>query len=579
MNNAIEDQLKKLIDKHLSEEGVYELVNNDDDVEHVLSILQENYEIQKRETATEGCLKVVIGTCSSLLGIRGRLTSHVQLGKQQFESGPCAIENPPNSPGGGNALFDMNCLFKISDDENQSLLQQRSPLDLTIMNVIDNYKQVLCQVAIPWREALTCQSVSLDVEGKSLSSSVPVCNINVHMEYIPTKGNTYVTKAKLAEQAAMELETERQRCLTLLNYTRRWLGNITSGRMVTPTAYLSGGELRLMRATDFITPVDTAPKVLCTPMHAARFVSLLQNPSCRSNAPACEPSSSVDTRYPPTILFATSTATTLEKATTLVSLLLGFHLDAYVACGINELGDPAYAVIERRQQQEVSAFWNPESGRKYTPKDPLVRSFISEVHCAFDDNKFYANSQVSCAVAETCFRLEEEHLWRVFDPGVGVGEKIVFPELRAPVGGDKERTLSDSVEELLVIKCREYRDGLALGGTVTRKGRIADVLLQSLWLYEQQAVTYKSLDSQKLFENSCSQVVPPLTTLRALPVNHNHCDGGSIFLSLLASPELRSLLETPNANTSIVIRSKVTCYPEDVMSTWTVVAAVYNSTE
>ena len=578
MNDAIEDQLKRLLNKHFIEEGVYDLVTTEDDVDEVLEILNDNYEINKKETSGEGYLRVVLGKCKSMFGISGTVRFYLEMNNHRYLSDNFQIEMIDKTSEGEVSL-NLTHLFKLSKTETETLLQQKQLLELYLFVNSNGLILPIGHCNIPWRSSLIGNTPSLELSLSSYRSSIPVCLIDVQLEYVPAAGKLLTTEAKLSEQLSLEREGERQRSLTVINYTKKWIGNLSPDRHIITTVEVVG-SCDIICVTNFIQPIESAAKLLNTPMHAARFISLLGD-SRLSHSSNCEPSPNMEVWHPPGSLLAAGSALPAEKATLLCSLLLGFKLDAYVGTGVDMLGAKVFVVLIKEGDTDGVSVWHPETGKKFPWKDKSVLNHIKEIHSVFNDNNLFVNLQSICNIHDVCYRFNENHLWKSFDPTVaksGMQGRIFFPNLRPP-SGNNETKLSQGIEQSLVLKCTEYRDGLALGGTVTCKGQIADAMSQSLWLCELQAITLKELDPHKLFESSCMAAVPSKCTLRAIPINHNHSQPDCIFSSIISSPDIRSLLETSNSNTCITIKSKVTIYPEDVTSTWTIVAVFYNNIE
>lgn len=131
-----------------------------------------------------------------------------------------------------------------------------------------------------------------------------------------------------------------------------------------------------------------ADRILDSPLHAARFVSLI--PFERMEAPG---SDKVEVWHSMQAFLARGCGDAEDHAVLLCNLLIGFGLDAYVAVGTNGEGSHAW-VVERQSQaggKHKIQFWESLHGTKMMSDDPRVHRFYRTVGSVFNHQGFFAN--------------------------------------------------------------------------------------------------------------------------------------------------------------------------------------------
>lgn len=155
-----------------------------------------------------------------------------------------------------------------------------------------------------------------------------------------------------------------------------------------------------------------ADRLLDSPLHAARFVSLI--PFERLEAPGAD---KVEIWHSMQAFLSRGCGDAEDHAVLLCNLLIGFGLDVYVAVGTNGEGSHAW-VIER---QFVSAnkyktiFWESLHGSKMASDDPKVHRFYRTIGCIFNNRSFYANIQEDDRVFAVNWDLEDEFHWKAMN--------------------------------------------------------------------------------------------------------------------------------------------------------------------
>lgn len=191
-----------------------------------------------------------------------------------------------------------------------------------------------------------------------------------------------------------------------------------------------------------------ADRILDSPLHAARFVSLI--PFQRLEAPGAE---KVEIWHSMQAFLARGCGDSEDHAVLLCNLLIGFGLDAYVVVGTNGEGSHAW-VLQRQanaspsgvKSQHKIIFWESLTGQKMEVDDPRVHRFYRNVGCVFNNKSFFANVQADDRVVNTNWDLEDEYMWKSMarqqieslQPSNGVG--YLMPSHTINIA-DEEKTL------------------------------------------------------------------------------------------------------------------------------------------
>lgn len=160
-----------------------------------------------------------------------------------------------------------------------------------------------------------------------------------------------------------------------------------------------------------------ADRILDSPLHAARFVSLI--PFQRLEAPGTE---KVEVWHAMQSFLARGCGDSEDHAVLLCNLLIGYGLDAFVCYGTN--GEGSHAWVMQRQilaatqgvrQKPKIIFWESLTGQKMAYDDPRVHRFYRTVGCVFNHKSFFANIQADDKVINTSWDLEDEYMWKAMN--------------------------------------------------------------------------------------------------------------------------------------------------------------------
>eukprot|EP00750_Incisomonas_marina_P006867 INCI14731.12.p2 GENE.INCI14731.12~~INCI14731.12.p2 ORF type:complete len:628 (+),score=100.91 INCI14731.12:2445-4328(+) len=236
----------------------------------------------------------------------------------------------------------------------------------------------------------------------------------------------------------------------------------------------------------FVTPLQ-AHHVIESPLQAARFVSLLGYV-----APRGVGQRRLIEKWPclHSVLVQRS-GSARDHAVLLCSLLLGFHLDAFVCVGTvvaSAVGDDVtqtatssarlkgsrvddgeerlhYWVMTRNDAHSVT-FWESLSARRFRhpPVDADAAQYdYLRIGCVFNHRYFFANAQASDEVIHCDFHLEDVRAWKAMDPRI-IKVQSMPVQLHVPLLAPTvdHMRLSIDLEVKLQHLIREYREGVRL---------------------------------------------------------------------------------------------------------------------
>jgi centrosomal protein CEP76 len=173
-----------------------------------------------------------------------------------------------------------------------------------------------------------------------------------------------------------------------------------------------------------IQPMN-ADRLLETPLHAARFVSLI--PFQRLEAIGKE---RVEVWHSVQSFLSRGCGDSEDHAVLLCNLLLGFGLEAYVCIGTNSEGSHAWVMTKSPDPSKKKVhFWESLTGTKLEQEDPRVHRFYRTVDCVFNHRAFYGNLQADNRVINTDWNFQDEFSWKamlqtmlnLLTPAQGIG--------------------------------------------------------------------------------------------------------------------------------------------------------------
>ena len=259
---------------------------------------------------------------------------------------------------------------------------------------------------------------------------------------------------------------------------------------------------------------------LDTPLHAARFVSLI--PFQRLEAPGKE---KIEVWHSMQSFLARGCGDSEDHAVLLCNLLLGFGLEAYVGVGTNSEGSHAWVLTRNAlgEGRKKVQFWEALTGQKLEQDDPRVHRFYRTIGCVFNHKYFFANVQADDKVVNTNWAFEDEFMWKgmapsminTLSPAHGVG--YLMPSTMTNPGLE-EKTLENLLKEKLG-SIRMNDEHIA----TSWDNHLGYLLQTALLNYELERLGGVTFANEE-FQASIKNYVPEGHTFKALPVQFTHFD-------------------------------------------------------
>lgn len=404
---------------------------------------------------------------------------------------------------------------------------------------------------------------------------------------------------------------------------RRWWDGLVQAQprlKHRPVRVFAQGEAGTFRCvTAFVQPLR-AGRLIESPAHAARFVSLLplrgyhplgggrptpaEAPGTASRlrlrATAASLPAAAEPEHPDTAAWHTpATTITLrsgspaDHATLLCSLLRGFGLDAFVAVGtwtdaagvedthewvvtMDEGGEPEGDAPATRQGGETPrvVFWEPLSGERYEPDWPTSdgRRFTS-VACLFNEASLLANVQPASGVTACDWRVHEEALWSPLD-AVAIADHSRF--LPLPIALAPPTVASGPVACALEASLRHevtaWRRQLGLSDPLF-DAQLEHCLSPALAAYESERLTGRPFGTSE-FRAAVRSCLPAGHAFSAFPFQVTHVSPAKIAEVLRASDIGRRVVSAGDHDAALAVRVRVYAYAEDVLAVWVIVASI-----
>lgn len=334
----------------------------------------------------------------------------------------------------------------------------------------------------------------------------------------------------------------------------------------------------------FLAPLR-AGRLIDSPLHAARFVSLLPwRRDCTIGGERTEVWHSLHT------VLARGAGDVEDHAVLLCSLLLGFGLDAYVCVGTSPAG--AHVWVATRKTADTAVFWEPLTGRRYdvgaillqhvagagggadaaAPPPESVLPFRA-VHCMLNDRELFANCQLDDSVAACSWDLADPDAWkalRLADTGAPPPRRRALPRL-APCAfsaADEEAALERELRALVSF----YRSE-ELGADTLFDDAFSYILGPALAAYEAERVTGREFGNEE-FQQAVRGHLRPTETFRGLPFQFNHRSARRMLTRMLRAHRgaCVALVRSRGDAVRFGLRVKVVPYAEDVCAVWVMIA-------
>ena len=259
-----------------------------------------------------------------------------------------------------------------------------------------------------------------------------------------------------------------------------------------------------------------------------------------------------------------------DHAILLAGLLLGFGLDVCVCLGSSGDGPHAWVV----SLGSKITFWESLTGQRLLSDDPRVHRFYRKVGCVFNNKSFYGNIQVDDIVANTCWDLQNESMWKPMAPemlGALVGSSKLLPLLPLMNNPQNEELRVENELKNLIIGYRERMDLLTHWDD-----DLAYLLSPALVNYELDRIGSVTFGNEE-FQQSIKRYVPEGHTFKAFPSQFLHLKINEMMSSICKSSIAVDILQTRGDTVRFALRLKIIPYPEEICAVWIMLAVRYRS--
>lgn len=450
-------------------------------------------------------------------------------------------------------------------------------------------------------------------------SPVPVGLLSLSLRLLPAcTGVPMLPRPDVSFALSHEASKQQEQQRSFVAYAKAWwndykaLNPAFKHRLVKIFAQSDNGDHQPV--ISFLCPL-TADRVVESPSDAARFVSLLpfRRPEQLGGLPARR-----DTWHSLHATIASRGGDVEDHCTLLASLLLGFHLDAFVAIGVRTTPshtEEEYAWVVTRYASPAGikvVFWDSLTGQRCAPAETLQSGHkFSRVACLFSADRFYACASADDNVDTVSWDLDNEAHWKpvsvswifsvlcalltcyrthpVLQMEAIILQKVphTLPVPLAPCSLDTrtlalalETTLRAAVEAYRATPTARARLAHARGGaaadahSVTWDNRLSFLLQTALSSYETERLHGIPVGAEE-FASVVKRTVPRGHVFRAFPILFNHLSPTRMMDALIAAPAAKAVLETPSdASTRFGLRVFVCGYAEDCSAVWAMIAAV-----
>ena len=439
---------------------------------------------------------------------------------------------------------------------------------------------------LEWRTALFTKFTRV-IEVKDIFNTQLTVGL---VELIVSCQGVQLQKDEVEFQIRKESQSLIESDRLFFTYSKRWWNDFLfirpssfSDRLVKIFATREGDNRREC-VTNFIHPLKS--EFIETPRHAARFVSLIPYEKTQGIGEGKQ-----DVWRDTHTFLTVGKGDAQDHAVLLCNLLLGFHLDAYVVCGLDKKSNAHLWVLTIEIDGSVT-FWDSLTGNRYKrPRKSVINNQDDKVNekwypyrtigCLFNHKSFYANIQVSDSTDTCDFNLQNDKLWKQMSNDALNSIKTDFtmypfkPTNLAESGFVSGTDLENALKSRIV----QYRQDHGFKGSIlfTEDLEMRSLLTQQLWKYE----TRKILDiiDDEYFQTGIKLLIPDGHTFKGYPANFNNHDIDGIFNSFLKSSVCREIMLTRGDHVRFCVGAKSFGYVENVGSCWIMIAVRYRKIE
>lgn len=521
-------------------------------------------------------------------------TLHVFFKDQRFTSQavPCACEP------GIRETFLLTLANGVSEhvSDTSTVLSTADPIRLVlVVQHSSGEVEVVGTGSIGWRKALTTEncklSLPLELCGYGVESIVTIGMLDILLEVVP-KGLVHIEEDTYSTQLKIEENRFNEKERMFLAYAKWWWKEFLqirpshNERLVKIFAHDESGKTWPVFA--YVHPLQ-AGRLLDSPRHAARFVSLIAYQKTSSSALGSGGCRS-EIWNSMCIFLARRKGDSEDHSVLLCSLLLGFGLQAYVCVGTKGKSQVHSWVMTLGHNGEVT-FWESLTGQRFSHQSvdpgshpgpiqlPRPSHPYRTIGCLFNHTTFLANIQPSDSLVTMQFNLKNPSHWKAMSreaiDGVRQGvAKVLLPPVVLSGGNLDPVLLSTEVETKLRVCLVEHRQELGLN-TVWNNA-LSYILSSALSSYEMERVTGVSMSTVE-FQQAVRLAVPEGCTFKAFPIQFIDCNTGKMFASCLKSDVCHEILSCRGDRVEHAVRCSVYPYPENMLAVWVMFAVQYQS--
>ncbi|KAI9193282.1 CEP76 C2 domain-containing protein [Polychytrium aggregatum] len=443
-------------------------------------------------------------------------------------------------------------------------------------------RSVIGSAVVEWREVLVADKVSAFAELREVGNSQLTAGlVELTLELFP-KPTQFLDRDELEFLIKREERAITDTARLFHLYAKQWWSDFLqirsthANRLVKIFALDEQGHRSPV--TGYIYPIEADS--IESPRHALRFVSLIPYHKIK---PVGEPNADIWQSLHTFLCAGHGDAH--DHSILLCNLLLGFSLDAYVACGVGRDGTATCWVVTIDVSGDVH-IWDPLRGIRYKPNDPHP---YRNIGCLFNGETLLANIQ-SCDSVDRCsFNLADPSQWKMVSaeslrsmriaatPGFGLSLR---PCPSSWCSRQTELEIADQIKQY-ISEFRQDRDMCCIWDV-----HLGHLLRQCLSGYELQKLYFSSggtgqsecdLVGRGYFEAGVRRSIPDGSTFKAFPCQFNHLDPPKLFNGLLKAAAARDLIATRADKVRFGLQCKVIPYAETACSIWIMIAVKYQS--
>ena len=466
-----------------------------------------------------------------------------------------------------------------------------------VRHELDGRRNLIGTGAVEWRRVLVERGLraegSVEVLGVGSESAVPTGALEYRLELELGAGELAwlrenpVTSQLLETQRGLEQSRSSEQQRLFLIYSKQWWSQYSQLRPVHRARKVplfppseSGAPLLACR---YVSPLNTH-RLIESPRAALRFCSLIPRRSDPLTPGHSSPPS--DTWLSRAAALSCRGAGEADRAVLLCSLLLGFGLNAYACAGTDKSG--ACYWVATLDVSGPTLLWDATSGQRHTHRRQTVSDALEgRVHpreypyltigSLFNHKHFFANVQETDSVPLCSFEVSNPSLWKSLDPeAIRAVTLPPWPPASAPLlppstqGAEASERLERELRALLL----QFRLEREL--TTHWDEQLSYILAPSLVAYEAEREMGCVLANED-FQQAVRHHVKAGHTFKGYPVQFNSCEAGKVFRHCIKSDLCQEIVTCRGDSLQFAVRTRVSCYPDEVFAVWVMWACHYAS--